>query len=370
MTQVEQDRELSSSPERSDLPSFRFGKYFPNHHNPLTNWLIEGWKVVRPSGEYLTRQSIHERTGIELRYVASPSETVIDMGAEAAKDALKGQKDIDFVMVSTSFPIGLNVASEIAKRLDLPKIMPGNPQYVLDIYAACAGFVRGLTYLKEHEQKFWGKRILFMASEKYSDKVVDLRQKGALEIDPSMAQTIFSDGAIAVLFTYGEDIEILAAETQTLGYVRNIIQMPVLESLMAEPYIYEPVDKSLDHFRQQGPRVFKEVSIVIPKLTQDWLERVGIDLDRIEHIVPHQGSGRMVGELKERFKKLFNKDIVADDMEEGNFSSGSVPKALDKLVSNGHIDSKNIVLLIGFGAGAGLLASIAAVVIKGARKRM
>lgn len=369
MTQVERQQELPFNPEGSDLPSFRFGKYFPNHHNPLTNWLIEGWKVVTGSGKYLTRQSIKERIGIELRYVASQSETVIDMGAEAAEDALKGQKDIYFVMVSTSFPIGLNVASEIAKKLNLPNIEPGNPDHVLDIYAACAGFVRGLNYLKEHEQKFWGKRILFVASEKYSDKVVDLRQEGALEIDPSMAQIIFSDGAIAMVFTYGEDIEILAAETHTLDHVRDIIQMPVDESLMAEPYIYEPVDKSPDYFRQQGPRVFKEVSIVIPKLTQEWLERVGIDLDRIEHIVPHQGSGRMVGELKERFRKLFNRDIVADDMEEGNFSSGSVLKALDKLVSNGHIDQRKIALLIGFGAGAGLLVSIAAVVIKGVRKK-
>ena len=364
MTQVERN-EL----EQIKSPPFRIGKYFPNHQNPLTNLIIAEWKVLTRSGEPLTEQAIQERVGIKLRYVASKDQTVIDMGVEAAKDALKGERNIDFVIVSTSFPGGVHIASEIAQRLELPKIIPQDPACVLDVYAACSGFVRGLGWIKEHDGKFQGKRILFVATEKYSDKVVDLKQDGALAIDSSLAQTIFSDGAIALVFTYGQDIEILASKTRQFDHIRGIIQMPVDESQMVEPYFYELVDKSPDYFRQQGPRVFREVLMGIPPFTQECLEKTGIDLSEVQHIVPHQGSGRIVAQLKEQFGKLFKKDIpVADDMEEGNFSSGSVPKALAKLQENGEIDPRKVILLVGFGAGAGLLASIAAVIIKGTRK--
>lgn len=369
MTQVErQGRELSFNPERSDLPSFRIGKYFPNHHNPLTNAIIAGWNLMTRSGP-VTEKSLHDRNGIELRYVASEDETVVDMGEKAALDLKIDLKDTDFVMVSTSFPCGVNVASEIAKRLNLPKVIPHSPKHVRDIYAACSGFVRGLDYLKEHEETFKGKKILFIASEKYSPYLADL-EKGGIETDPSMAQTLFSDGAIAFHFTYGEDIEILAASTHVFPHIRNILKMPVDTQVMVEPYTYEPVEISERYFQQQGPKVFETVAKEIPIFTLNWLVNLGFDPSRIDHIVPHQGSGRMVSKLQEQFEKVFNRQLqVTNDAREGNFSSGSIPKALAKLEENGQIDPKKVILLVGFGAGAGLLASIAAVVIKGARKR-
>lgn len=366
MAKLEQQLDINNELERQN-GQLLIDKYFPNSRNPLTNSLIQSWRVIKPSGEILTAEDIFNKTGIRLRYVAA-QETVLDMGIKAAEKALKGDKEIDFCLVSTSFPVGVNVASEIVQALELPKVIPYNPDCVMDIYAACAGFVRGIDFLKKNEAKFLGKRILFISTEKYSDKVADLRQTRTIEADPSLAQTLFSDGAVALVFRLGQDLEILSSETHRLDQVRNLIQMPLDESLMVEPYIYEGVDRSLDYFRQQGPRVFKEISYMIPRLTEQWLQRAQIGLDEVGGIITHQGSGRMVTHLRDQFGRLFQRDIpVAYDMEEGNFSSASVPKAWERLVREDTLDQKKVMLLIGFGAGVGLLASVAAVTLKGGK---
>lgn len=368
MVQVEHGSQFGETPptkEHSDS-TLSFGVYIPNNHRPITNWLIEHtWQVLTRSGKLLTERDILQRTGVERRFWASKDETVVDMGFEAAKKALKGGQDVDFVMVSTSFPCGVNVASEIARRLNLPKIRPGIPGYVLDVHAACSGFVRGLAHLKEFEDYFRGKRILFVSTEKYSDRLVDLGRTKSVDVDPSLAQTIFSDGAVALDFTYGEGIEVLAAETHRFG-IRDIIQMPVDDSSMVEPYIYEPVDKSPDYFRQNGGVVYEEVRNGVPPLVDGLVERAGIDPTQIQAVYPHQGSGHVLDALQRRIKHGFR---LVRDIEDGNFSSASIPKALAKEAQESNIDPHKIILIAGFGAGAGLLASIAAIVIRGARER-
>lgn len=359
--------------EQEENPSLSFGVYLPNYHNPLTNWLIERWQVLTKSRErYLTAADISKKTGVERRFRASPDETVVDMGIKAAEKALGGRKEVDFVMVSSSHPIGVNIAREIASRLKLPRVRTDKDEPeendIIDIFAYCAGFAYGLHFLKENDERFRGKRILFVSTEKYSDRVLDLEKEReqAAQLDPSLAQTIFSDGATAFLFTYGDDLEVLVSETYKFAHVRNIIRMPVDKKLAVQPCIFEEVDVSPDFFRQEGSMVYEEVrNRVTPKI-DSLIERAGIDPEQIQFVVAHQGSGHILDAIQ---KKLRHKLPFVRDIEDGNFSSASIPKALAKESEYGRIDPNKIILIAGFGAGAGLLASIAAVVMRGARKR-
>src|SRR3989344_8307006 len=108
-----------------------FGEYIPD--NPLTNDMIASWNIRKDNGELITADGIENLLGIERRFIAGKDETVLEMGLQASIEALGDERNIDAVIVSTSYPIGVNVSETIASSLGL------SPSYHTDIHAACSG---------------------------------------------------------------------------------------------------------------------------------------------------------------------------------------------------------------------------------------
>ena len=336
------ERELSvqhHNVERIRLGNLSFGIYFPEES--ITNEQIEGWKLQTKSGNLLTAQGIHEKIGIARRFWAGKNETTIDMGEHAAR-ATESLSGVNVVIVSSSYPLDVNISKEIAARLKI------EPERHLDIHAACSGFVRGLTYMKEQEEEFQGKKVLFVATEKYSHTLADLRE-GGMEIDPSMAQTIFSDGAVACVFEFGKDIRVIENSNVKLPKeLDNCLCMPIDTTLMVMPYINVPIPKSSsDYLEQDGPRVFKAILRYVPDLNKKVVENAGLQPSDIKLVIPHQASGRMIEGLEERMSDF---DIFKDT-QDGNFSSASIPKALMRAIREGEIQRGDRILLSAFGAG-------------------
>ncbi len=346
------ERELSvqhHNVERVALGNLSIGIYKPDEF--ITNEDIEEWNAQTKSGNLLTAQGIRDKIGIARRFWAGKNETTIDMGEYAAR-AAGNLENVDAIFVSTSYPIGKNVSLEIGNRLGI-KIQP---ELHLDIHAACSGFVRGLAYMKEHEKEFQGKKVLFVATEKYSDTLVDLRKKGGSEIDRSIAQTIFSDGATAIIFRYGIDIHVLEYENIKLPEkFNNYLRMPIDRTLMVMPFIEEPIPNSSSlYLEQDGPHVFQRMLSYVPALNKRVVEK-GIQPSDIKLVIPHQASGPMINGLEEKMSDF----TLFKDLEDGNFSSASIPKALMRAIREGKIQRGNKILLSAFGAG--LFASSAVI---------
>src|ERR1035437_6062243 len=156
-------RELLSDNEKAaEKPmGLPFGLYLPS--DALTNKEIETWNVVTPGGHVLTAQGIEQRTGILRRYRTNSAEDSYTMGRKAVLMALQHDIDtepVDAVFVSTSCPTGVNLSESYSRSFGTL-----HPELSLDIYAACSGFTRGLYHLREHEDKFLGKKILFVSTE-------------------------------------------------------------------------------------------------------------------------------------------------------------------------------------------------------------
>ena len=104
----------------------------------LTNKDFE--KMLETSDEW-----IRTRTGVEERRIAAEDEFASDMGASAAKEALKDANlngsDIDFILVATSTPdyIFPSTACLIQEKIG------ANNSAALDVQAACSGFIYALT---------------------------------------------------------------------------------------------------------------------------------------------------------------------------------------------------------------------------------
>lgn len=334
------------NPENINRPNLSFGLYLPKR--VVTNEEIELW-TNNSDSKSIPARAILSATGIEKRYVASEKETPLFMALNAAQQALNGKRP-DAIIVSTSFPTGFNVSQKISDELGF------SPNVHLDVHAACSGFTRSLAYLKEKEHDFKGKRFLLITTEKYSPFLHDLKAEGRSS-DPSLAQALFSDGAFAVFFEPGEDMQIISAVNHRFPEeVSNCIQMPVKQELMVPPFINESIPYSESgKFEQRGREVVTLIRDTIKQLIERAVLHANLKPSDIKTIFPHQGSRPTT----ETVEKAMDGYHVYKDYNEGNFSSGSIPKALMKAIKQGEVQRGDNLVLAGFGAG--MFASIAVV---------
>lgn len=336
----------TANAEKARETSINFGQYLPTRL--LSNEEIESWGIKNPKGKLLTARGISQITGIEKRFVSDDTETPSFMGYSAAVRTIKKGQKPDAVLVSTSFPLGLNFSERITQSLDLLSV----PHR--DFFAACSGFPFILSHIKKNEKNFLGKRILIVASEKYSPFVHDLRNGW----ENSLAQTLFSDGAIAFSLEYGRDLTVLSAVSRPFPEnINSCIKMPVEEKLMVEPFDRGPVPPypSSGKFEQDGKGVLEAIENSIGTLVKTAIDKACLKPDEIKLVIPHQGSKPAV----EAVKSILPEFRVVEDYQEGNWSSASIPKALMKAMQNGEIGKGDNLVFAGFGAG--MFASIVVV---------
>lgn len=330
--------------------NFGMGIYLPMH--VLTNEDFEKRNITLKSGRKLIAAQILEKIGIERRHIASVSESVVDMGYKASLQALS-DKEIDIVLVSSSHPTGYNVAGEIAKLLNLKKAK------VLDFHAACSSAALMFSYIFDNQKKLQGKNVLLIATEKFSSTVVDLTRPDALDLDSSLGQTIFGDGAAAVRFVVGKDIAIhyaLNKELHEASGKTDLIYMAMGDNKFVQPCFVHPVSslqKTSDfpngYFVQNGPKVFEVIQNTIPGIIRDIVEKAGFSPKDIDLVVVHPGSKRLVDALREKLAPDFE---VYSDYVDGNMSSVSLLYSFIKALQSGRIGRGSKVVLSGFGAGS------------------
>lgn len=315
--------------------------YYPKQ--VLTNEEIASWEV--PKGRKpLTAQSIYEKVGVKRRYAAEADETVLSMGIQAVQ-ALPSWPQPDALFFSTSYPDGFNNAYEMVRSLN------STADGCINIHAACSGFTLGLNHIWENRDHFSGKKILMVASEKYSPTLTDLRSDHA---DPSLAQTIFSDGAVAMSFTEGKDMKILNALSYSFPVGKSaFLRMPVNYDLVRHPALTVDIPVSENsYFWMDGKAVYEGVRETVPGLVRSVIEGAGLEETQIKMVIPHQASRHMIEALSKRLPGL----QIYSDLEDGNWSSASIPKAMWKALNEGAITNGDKVVLAGFGAG--LFASV------------
>ena len=357
MTQAERQLpEQHQNVERVTLGNLSIGIYLPEEY--VTNEEIEQWGIKTQSGRLLTAFDIQKRIGINRRFIAGPNESVIDMGIKAAR-ATGNLDHVYAIFASTSYPIGKNVSEEIGRHLQI------EPKFHLDVHAACSGFVRTLAYLKEHERKFNNKKVLLVATEKYSHTLADLRDAG-IDIDPSMAQLIFSDGAAACTFEFGKDIRVLGLENKTIKLsetFENCIRMPIDSSLMIEPFLAIPIPyPASGKFEQKGPSVIRGIASNVPELNKTVVKNLRLQASdiHIQLVIPHQASAQMIDSLSKNMPG-YTEDTFMRDLQDGNFSSASILKALARAIKEGRVQKGDKHLWSAFGAGTDLFASSAVI---------
>jgi 3-oxoacyl-[acyl-carrier-protein] synthase-3 len=307
------------------------GSYIPA--KVLTNTELE--KMVKTSDEWITT-----RTGIKERRIAAANEFTSDMGAKAARRALKKAgvtaSQVDLIIVATitpdmPFP---PTACLVQQKLGARRAA------AFDLEAACSGFIYGLEIAQQFIMSRTYDTVLVIGAEKLSS-IIDWNDRNTC--------VLFGDGAgAAVLQNRPHAHGLLTAVMGADGENANLLFMPGGGSRC--PASTASVNGRLHYLRMNGKETFKNAVQAMYTAAREALRRCEIDISQIKCVIPHQANRRIIDAVGERLGTQPGQLFV--NLEKyGNTSAASVAIALDEAVESGRIQRGDLILLVVFGAG-------------------
>jgi 3-oxoacyl-[acyl-carrier-protein] synthase-3 len=272
-----------------------------------------------------TDEWIQSRVGIKERRIAGPEESEVDIAVQAGGKALAASGlpagDIDLVIVATctleaQIP---NAAARVAHRLGITA--PG----AFDVNAACAGFCYALSAAADAVRCGSATNVLVIGTEKLS-QWIDWTDRATC--------VIFADGAGAAI--------VGPSDTPGIG--------PVVWGSAGDKHDAIIVKDRASFLHQEGQTVFRWATTELHPVAKEACERAGVDPSELAAFVPHQANLRIIESIARKLgagKAIIAKDIVLA----GNTSAASIPLALSRMVERGEVQSGDLALLLGFGAG-------------------
>lgn len=295
-----------------------YGSYLPERI--MTN--ADFAEKMDTSDEWITT-----RTGMKERHFAATDETVVDMAARAAQNALDNAgltiNDIDMIIVATTtpeldFP---SVAVQVQGRLGATENVPG-----FDVRGACTGYIYALHCARAFFTAGIHNRVMIIGAEKMT-RFIDWNERSTA--------VLFGDGAGALIF-----------EHSTSSY-SGIIDTVV----MADGKLFDMLHGTPEHkISMNGPETYKHAVTKMPAAANYILEHAGITADNIDWIIPHQANLRIIQSGAERLGFPLDKIIVTVD-KHANTSAASGVLALAHAMDNGMIKRGQLILYPAFGSG-------------------
>ena len=295
----------------------------------LTNADLE--KIVETSDEWITT-----RTGIKQRHKAAENEYTSMFGTAAAKQALEraGLKpeDIDIIVCATTTPDQIMPSTGALIQAQLGAVNAAG----MDVFAACSGFVYGITMVESMIRTGQIKYALVIGAEVLT-KYVDYTDRGTC--------VIFGDGAgAAVLGPVPEGKGILATKIKSDGRYEEQLYAP------GGGTSHDTIDNRMHFFKMKGNELFKVAVRSMADISAEMLEKAGYSVDDVDIVIPHQANQRITDAVASRLGVPEEK-VYSNIAFHGNTSSASIPIALDECIESGRIKEGSLVLLTAFGGG-------------------
>jgi 3-oxoacyl-[acyl-carrier-protein] synthase-3 len=299
----------------------------------LTNADLE--KMVETSDEWITT-----RTGIKQRHKAAEDEYTSQFGTRAAQQALEraGLKpeDIDIIVCATTTPDQIlpSTGALIQARLGATNAAG------MDVFAACSGFLYGLTMVESMIRTGQIRYALVIGAEILT-KYVDYTDRSTC--------VIFGDGAgAAVLGPVEEGRGILATKIRSDGRYEEQLYAPGGGTKYGTTH--ETIDKRMHFFKMKGNELFKVAVRSMADISAEMLEKAGYTVADVDMVIPHQANQRITDAVASRLGVPEEK-VYSNIAQHGNTSSASIPIALDECIQSGKIKEGDLVLLTAFGGG-------------------
>ena len=300
----------------------------------LTNADLE--KIVETSDEWITT-----RTGIKQRHKAAENEYTSQFGTQAAQKALEKAnlkpEDIDLIVCATTTPDQIMPSTGALIQAQLGATNAAG----MDIFAACSGFLYGITMVESMIRTGQIRYALVIGAEVLT-KYVDYTDRSTC--------VIFGDGAgAAILGPVAEGKGILATKIKSDGRYEEQLYAPGGGTKLGTTH--ETIDNREHFFKMKGNELFKVAVRSMADISAEMLAKAGFTVEGVDLVVPHQANQRITDAVASRLGVPEEK-VYSNIAEHGNTSSASIPIALDECIESGKIKDGDLVLLTAFGGGA------------------
>ncbi len=308
-----------------------WGKYVPQR--VLKNGELA--ELVDTSDEW-----IRTRTGIRERHLAEDGETTADMAVQAARQALEVARlspaRVELIIVATATPDHLFPSTACLVQ----DMLGATHAAAFDLSAGCTGFVYGLSVAANMLSSGAYQTGLVIGAETLSS-IVDWTDRSTC--------VLFGDGAGAVVLQSGQNEGgVLASSLGSDGSGRDLLWLPAGGSRI--PTSQQSLDERLHFIQMKGREVFRFAVKVMAEATCEVLEKARLSLDDLTLLIPHQANQRII-EAAARSLNL-PLEIVYSNVEwYGNTSAASIPIALSEAAERGRIQTGDLIVCVGFGAG-------------------
>jgi 3-oxoacyl-[acyl-carrier-protein] synthase-3 len=269
-----------------------------------------------------TPEWIVSKTGIEERRYAEPGQDVVGLAADAGLSALEASgltpDQLDLIIVATSSsPYAMpSTACLVQEALDATNAL------AFDLNNACAGFAyaldAGVRYLQT------GPKNSLVIGADLGSRLVDPQDRGTV--------IFFGDGAGAAVLSAEGDGRVLASRLFSRG-----TNVP----------LHVPTGGTMT---MDGRAIWQFVNEILPSTIRQLCDDAGVSPSDISLLVPHQANSKMIAAATESLGIPLER-IALNLHRYGNTLAGSIPIALDEAVRAGRVQSGDLVLTIGFGAG-------------------
>jgi len=299
----------------------------------LTNADLE--KLVDTNDEWIT-----SRTGIKRRHKAAANEYTSQFGSKAALQAIQRSeldaKDIDLILCATTTPDQIMPSTGALIQAQIGATNAAG----MDIFAACSGFLYGLTMVESMIRTGQIRYALVIGAEVLT-KYVDYTDRGTC--------VIFGDGAgAAVIGPVAENKGILATKIRSDGRYEEQLYAPGGGTKLGTTH--KTIDDGMHFFKMKGNELFKVAVRSMADISAEMLEKAGYSVGDVDLVIPHQANQRITDAVASRLGVPEEK-VYSNIAELGNTSSASIPIAIDECIESGKIKEGSLVLLTAFGGG-------------------
>jgi 3-oxoacyl-[acyl-carrier-protein] synthase-3 len=209
-----------------------------------------------------------------------------------------------------------------------------------DLYAACSGFIYGMSVANAFITSGMYKNVLLVGAEILS-RFTDWEDRTTC--------IIFGDGAgAAVIQRHAGKRGILSTHLHSDGSLGELIHVPAGGAL--HPASHETIRKRMHFIKMKGNETFKAAVRALEGVVQEALTHNKVKPEQIDVLVPHQANLRIIQAMAQRLNMPMEK-VVLTLPKYGNTSAASIPMALDEAVRDNRIRENNLVLFEAFGGG-------------------
>lgn len=296
------------------------------------------------------------KIGIQTRHISAKGETALNMAECAANEVLNNslRNEVDFVLFCTQSPeyILPTSACILQDRLGLKKNIGA-----FDFNLGCSGYVYGLSIAKGLIAGNIAKCVLLVVAETYSKHLHPMDKAN---------RAIFGDGAAASVIKYCDSDQIgeFILGTDGSGFDKLIIRNGGMNKSYTDncvDYEYGSGNITNDNcLYMDGPEIFNFTIENVPSVVEQTLIKNNKTIEDIDMFIYHQANKFMLNHLR-KMSNIPKEKFYIGLENSGNTVSATIPIALTDCLNKGLIKSGSNVLLIGFGVGLSLGATIVSI---------